>query len=380
MHNLQVEEFESRQMLNGAGFYTGLLLPQPFAVDVVALRVSQHSLLVESEATAVTVGWGWSGGGRLETGLPLWRGLETTPQLWTTLRLETTPQLWTTFQLWTTLELGNFSHLGFDSKGLEDLGPGLRALDHQGSSFAKLPGFESVVPGNGAEQPSAVTVASSMLDARINPGGRALAAPVSTGSTSGPNAASVEALFAIAGDRSSLSPHPLAESPFGGHGLPALGLSIVPLKRSVTLVKEPDSGAAGDQGEPNGTGSNQAVLPAMPEVPVEAVLPSPRVADALPVLPSFNLSALELGIRQFLDGLEKLGPRLSREEGVAGRWPWIVAVAAAATACEITRRELRRLAWNTDNGEWSALFWRGLGIMPRQGGPSRHQSEKEERS
>jgi hypothetical protein len=109
--------------------------------------------------------------------------------------------------------------------------------------------------------------------------------------------------------------------------------------------------------------SGQSARPAIPRAVDDAVLPSPRISGALAVIPSFNLSALEQGIQRFLEGLDRLGPRLAPDESATSWWPWILAGVAAATACEITRRESRRLTWSTDGGEWNALRLFTLGAQ-----------------
>jgi hypothetical protein len=64
----------------------------------------------------------------------------------------------------------------------------------------------------------------------------------------------------------------------------------------------------------------------------------------LTALPALGLSALEAGMQQFLDQLEQLTPRTFREQGGKGLWLWLAAGAAAAGACELARRQLRRSA------------------------------------
>jgi len=89
-----------------------------------------------------------------------------------------------------------------------------------------------------------------------------------------------------------------------------------------------------------------AVLPAaVPgEEPAEgrSVVP-PVVPAVLAALPSVELAALETGLRQFLAQLEAAGRDLTGDDG-DGLGPWLVAAGAAAAACEIARRQLRRQA------------------------------------
>jgi len=70
-------------------------------------------------------------------------------------------------------------------------------------------------------------------------------------------------------------------------------------------------------------------------------LPSPHVSGAVSGPLSFNLSALERGMNQLLEQVEELGQRLGDRYGV-GPYSWLVALAAAAMACEIARRQVKQ--------------------------------------
>jgi len=76
------------------------------------------------------------------------------------------------------------------------------------------------------------------------------------------------------------------------------------------------------------------------------VLPSPQVAGVLTVLPTVSLSALELGMQQFLAQLERVGQGLAHDRDGGELWPWAVAGTVAGVAAimagEIARRQLRR--------------------------------------
>jgi hypothetical protein len=71
------------------------------------------------------------------------------------------------------------------------------------------------------------------------------------------------------------------------------------------------------------------------------MLPYAQASDVLSVLPPLDASALELGMRQFLDEVDGLGQCLAAVRDGTSVYPWVAAVAAAATACEIARRQLR---------------------------------------
>ena len=71
-------------------------------------------------------------------------------------------------------------------------------------------------------------------------------------------------------------------------------------------------------------------------------LPSPHLSDLLTVLPPADLSTLERGMQQFLDQLDRVGERLTSDPHGTGLYPWVIAVAAAAAACEMARRQLQK--------------------------------------
>jgi hypothetical protein len=57
-------------------------------------------------------------------------------------------------------------------------------------------------------------------------------------------------------------------------------------------------------------------------------------------LPTVDLTALGQGLRQFLSRIEQAGEELVGDGD--GLRPWLIAGAAAATACEIARRQMQR--------------------------------------
>jgi hypothetical protein len=143
-----------------------------------------------------------------------------------------------------------------------------------------------------------------------------------------------------------LNPQPVSffENPVGGRSLPIDAQGFF-------AVRAPVQAPRGSEGLPRydgslGEESRQGRLTpgtataAGPQQ--EQVLPSPKVSDLLAILPFFDDSALDVGIQQLLEQLERLCPRLANDGDSSALWPWIVAVTAAATAGEIARRELRR--------------------------------------
>jgi hypothetical protein len=91
---------------------------------------------------------------------------------------------------------------------------------------------------------------------------------------------------------------------------------------------------SGGRAAPAGRGEDVdrgAPQPPIPQAPGLLASPRPR-----------NLPALDAALRQFLDGLERMRQGLAGEPEGSGLWLWLVAGTAAATACEIARRQMRR--------------------------------------
>jgi hypothetical protein len=143
-----------------------------------------------------------------------------------------------------------------------------------------------------------------------------------------------------------LNPQPLSflENPVGVRSLPAdvQGLFAVRGPVQAPRVSEGLLGYAGSSGEESRQGRQTSGTATAAPAQQEQALPSPKVSDLLAILPFFDDSALDVGIQQFLEQLERLCPRLANDGESSALWPWIVAVTAAATAGEIARRELRR--------------------------------------
>jgi hypothetical protein len=110
-------------------------------------------------------------------------------------------------------------------------------------------------------------------------------------------------------------------------------------------LREPDAAAPhGRRGDAAAEGAWEALSPPVTlegERPEEAA-PAPPRLDVLAVLAPGALPALGAGMQQFLEQLERMGQRLGEDRAENGLWPWLVAGAAAAVACEIARRQLGR--------------------------------------
>jgi hypothetical protein len=73
--------------------------------------------------------------------------------------------------------------------------------------------------------------------------------------------------------------------------------------------------------------------------------PSPHwlgLREVLRSLPHGNLGSLEAGIREFLNNLSQVGKQFWAQSGECRLTAWVIAGAAAAAACEIARRQLRK--------------------------------------
>jgi hypothetical protein len=164
------------------------------------------------------------------------------------------------------------------------------------------------------------------------------------GSTRGVNVASTGAIFTILSERPDLQSRLFPGNLGSGGGLPA-PLQNVPIQRSLSYAVPATGEPSGGPGRLEHEGaklSNGSGTSVTAEQRDGSPLPSPQVSDVLAVLPPFDLSGLEVGMQELLKGLERLAPQLTGDRGGADLWPWIVALAAAAAACEIGRRELRR--------------------------------------
>ena len=303
MYKLQVEELESRQLLNGTNF-----LPQaPTSLSLTAfthsLITAEYSSVIDYEGHTAAFGLGWPDEGGVEI---------------TMFRIIFSPN-----QGGRDAVLPGSAHQGPAAAWLELEGGDVRlGADRFAPRPAGAGGPAAALLINGAVPPVPLDAPSS---------------------TRGANAASAEAIFALLSGRPDSQPHLLPGDPGGGGGLPALVQSLAS-KRSPSYtvpVKEGASGVPGVLAEEGGRGDSGFGAAAAIKQEKGSVLPSPQVSELLAVLPPADLSGLEVGIQEFLKGLERLTPYLAGDAGGTRLWPWIVALAAAATACEIARRELR---------------------------------------
>jgi hypothetical protein len=174
--------------------------------------------------------------------------------------------------------------------------------------------------------------------------------PAVADTSHGANAAAAEVGSGPVVERPSLQPSPRLDTWVGTPAPRLDSQSISGVRLVVVPARERDSTAAVP--EPLLWGSLSSPPRSAPAAPVagpnaepveEGPAPVlPRIADVLPVLPPFELSALERGIQRFLGQLEQFGENLTGRGSATGWYLWVVAGAAAVAACEIGRRQLRQ--------------------------------------
>lgn len=69
---------------------------------------------------------------------------------------------------------------------------------------------------------------------------------------------------------------------------------------------------------------------------------APPLVGVMSGIPTVALATLEQGVREFVERIERDAERVAEEGMAAGLSPWVVAGAAAALACELARRQVRR--------------------------------------
>jgi hypothetical protein len=71
-------------------------------------------------------------------------------------------------------------------------------------------------------------------------------------------------------------------------------------------------------------------------------LPAPQLSGVITALPSLGLATLERGMQRFLEQLEQTAEGPQPKATCCDPWLWVVAGLAAATACELARRQWKR--------------------------------------
>jgi hypothetical protein len=304
MRKLQVEELEPRQLLNGSGFSYQPLALQPSPTGTVFARVAERAPFVDY------------GGVRAGPG-----GLD----------VEVLPPRMMALD----------SYAGKDPQVPV---PHLPAPENQGSTRPETRG--PGVPGVGAALPSDDSVTARALEAVRAEAVAILSPPGPADGSREANAAAVEAALGVSSQR----PNPLSPAPFENMVV-TVGFHIDP--QALSAVRPPvwvlrERPGVSVTADPTTAARNEEQSEEGP------VLPAPQVSGVLAALPPSDLSALELGMRQFLDQLGKAGQRLTSYSDGIGLYLWIVATATAAGACEIARRQLAR---NQESGvnDWAVV-------------------------
>jgi hypothetical protein len=220
--------------------------------------------------------------------------------------------------------------------------PSVRAAVPQSLSVARAETRVSGVSRVGVNSPGAGPDAIDVTEAAVTETSAILLAP----SEPGTNGRGTNVAAGPASERPNLQPLPRLEDLLGAPGFRALLLDL-------TVVRSP-AWAGRDGAAMNSIPGltlprlplSSPSLATTPPAPVQAEevpeLTLPRVADVLAgLLPTFDPSVLEVAMRQFLAQLEQMDSPLNRRPEETGLPVWIVAGAAAATACEIARRAFR---------------------------------------
>jgi hypothetical protein len=345
MCNPQVEELEPRHLLNGSSFFAQPSPSHPLGAGICTTQVAERAPFVDLGSGHASPGGvdrhgAWSPEVGSSSSLAPHRFDGRSP----TVPPPTTP-----------------APRSFDAPQPEPSGTGASpriGADHPGSGPVAAPGPEPVRTNPGPIPPAPPELVGT------NPGSIPPAPPESSSgsrdaSTSfaeaGPGTPSrdVDAAVALAvlgtpSERPNPQSLPQREILVGAPGLRAelQGLATVPFAVGAVrgregIVHVPDAWLQRAE-------ASVPSLPVTPPVTGQAeegsVQPSPPVFGVLTVLPPFDLSALELGMQQFLERMERMGQDLVQPRDGTGLCQWLVAGAAAVMACEIARRQLRRVA------------------------------------
>jgi hypothetical protein len=299
MLNAQLEELESRQLLNGNSISAQFVPPQPSAPST--FWITERLAFVDYAGRLELFGWGWSTEPVLEIG-----------------RLR-------------SVAFGGYEGVGRDTHAL-------RAFSRQGPTDASVAETVGDTGRAGTNYPSADPIFAGGRET-VPPN---FVVPATAPTSPAGNAASGATLPGILLQR--LNPAPLSfsfDNPVNARNpvIDDQGWFAVRPSTPAPRVREESLGHSGNLGEEERATSG---TPTTDQVRQDEMLPSPKVSDLLAILPFFDDGALDVGIRQFLAQLERLCPRLTNDPESSALWPWVVAVMAAATAGEIARRELKR--------------------------------------
>jgi hypothetical protein len=303
MSKLQVEELESRQLLNGSGNFPPLPRPPFLATFTHSFVMLERTFAIDYENHVGAFDWGWFDRGRADISL---------------LRI-----FFSSGPGGRDAVLPSLSREALDGTETAIASGDLRiAADH----FALRPG----AAGSAA---AAFLPNAAVPPAPLDPPGNAHAV----------NAAAAGAIAAILSERPDLQPRPAPGNLGGGSSLPALQALLSQRSPGYPLsVREDGPAHGGSFTDETARRYSESGTAVNGDREGGFVLPAPQASGALAMLPPFGLSDLEVDMQEFLQQLERLAPHLASDRDGAELWPWIVAMAAATVACEIARRELRR--------------------------------------
>jgi hypothetical protein len=190
------------------------------------------------------------------------------------------------------------------------------------------------------ETTAAVTTTVAAASARPGPGAQAVESA----------AAAAAGVPGAPAERPQLLPL-RSENPVGvpsarveAQGLAAVPARVGTVSQGEKLPSVPDGLGQRFQHSTSRLGPTPPTAPDEEHAEAGVVRSFPEVSGALSVLPPFDLSILERGMRQFLEQVEETGSALAWPEDGTGLGVWVVAGATAAVACEIARRQLKRPA------------------------------------
>jgi hypothetical protein len=294
MRNLQVEELEPRQLLNGTGF--SYQPPPPLlsfmSLGTFTIRVAEPAPFVDLDRfCAAPVG-------------------PDTP------RQEATDLA------------------AFGLRRVDDRPPDLRLAATDSPAYSAPGGSPFALRSPQAALPRglqpAEAIAGAILPVTAVSGGQAPTVDASRETT----AAAVEAVLGALYPRpSSPPPSPLTNQvALAGLRLDAQSLSAV----------GPPVGGVRERLVVSAMASPITVAPGGAPSEERPALPAPQVSGILATLPPPDLSALKLGMQQFVEQLEQVGQRLTTSRDGMGLCLWIMAGVSAVAACELARRQLVR--------------------------------------
>jgi hypothetical protein len=135
-----------------------------------------------------------------------------------------------------------------------------------------------------------------------------------------------------------------AQQPALANPIPVTPAFVAP-RFATPILTGPTTGRTGDVLVPTppitppNPGGGGAVVETEAKVETPPAKPGP-VPMLLSILPTVEIAGFSRGIRQFLSGVKSAAVKVAEE--ASGLREWIVAGVAAAAACEIARRQLRR--------------------------------------